>query len=336
MLVTLLAAVTAKRALITGIAGQDGSYLAELLLDKGYEVVGVVRQAPNESFERLQQIRDRIDLRQADLLDQKSLERVLHETEPQEVYNLAGASFVAGSWVHPVLTAELTAVGAVRLLEAVRAVRPTAAIYQASSSEMFGDVDEVPQSERTPCRPRTPYGAAKVLAHFMTVNYRQTHGLRTCSGILFNHESPRRGLEYVSRRVTHGAAAIKLGLQEHLSLGNLESRRDWGFAPDYVEAMWLMMQREELDDFVIGTGVAHSVRDLVETAFGHVGLDYEEHVKLDPALLRPSDVQELIADPAKAKDELGWEAKTGFAEVVRVMVDADLARLRGGAPLSSG
>src|SRR6476660_7917780 len=279
----------AKRALITGITGQDGSYLAELLLDKGYEVHGMVRRSSTENFERIQHLTDRIRLVQADLLDQSSLVEALEEAQPDEVYNLGAQSFVPTSWRQPVLTAEFTGVGVTRLLEAIRRVNPEIRFYQASSSEMFGKVREVPQSETTPFYPRSPYGVAKAYGHFITVNYRESYGLFAVSGILFNHESPRRGLEFVTRKVTHGVAAIKLGLTDHLSLGNLDAGRDWGFAGDYVRAMWLMMQQDEADDYVIATGVSHSVRQLVETAFAHAGLDWQQHVRTDPALLRPAE-----------------------------------------------
>jgi GDPmannose 4,6-dehydratase len=328
--------MSTKRALITGITGQDGSYLAELLLERGYEVHGLVRRASTETFERLNQIRDRISLHTGDLLDQRSLGDVLRECQPHEVYNLAAMSFVAASWTQPTLTAEFTGVGVTRMLEALREVCPDARFYQASSSEMFGKVRESPQNETTPFYPRSPYGVAKAYGHFITVNYRESYNLFACSGILFNHESPRRGLEFVTRKVAHGAAAIKLGLQGDMALGNLEARRDWGYAPEYVEAMWLMLQRDEPSDYVIGTGIDHSVGDLVEVAFDHVGLDPAEHVRLDPALVRPAEVDLLIADHAKAKRELGWEPRTSFEQLVRLMVDADLERLRAGAPVSAG
>jgi GDPmannose 4,6-dehydratase len=324
-----------KTALITGITGQDGSYLAELLLEKGYEVHGLVRRLSSENHDRLVGIRDRITLHTGDLLDQSSLLDVLRESEPDEVYNLAAMSFVAASWKQPTLTAEFTGVGVTRLLEALRQACPEARFYQASSSEMFGKVRETPQNELTPFYPRSPYGVAKVYGHFITVNYRESYDLFACSGILFNHESPRRGLEFVTRKVTHGAAAIKLGLADSLSLGNLDARRDWGYAPDYVEAMWLMLQQDEPEDFVIGTGVDHSVRDLVEIAFGHLDLDPDAYVKLDPALIRPAEVDLLIGDSSKAKEAMGWEPRTNFEQLVRLMVDADLERLRSGVPVSS-
>jgi len=327
--------VSSKRALITGITGQDGSYLAELLLSKGYEVTGMVRRASTEGFERLRHIRDDIQLHTGDLLDQRSLVDVLRASRPDEVYNLAAMSFVAASWVQPTLTAEFTGVGVTRMLEAMRETSPDARFYQASSSEMFGKVREVPQNEATPLYPRSPYGVAKAYGHFITVNYRESYDLFACSGILFNHESPRRGLEFVTRKVTHAAAAIKLGLMEEVEMGNLEARRDWGYAAEYVEAMWLMLQQDEPSDYVIGTGISHSVRDLVETAFDHVGIDPDEHVKIDPDLLRPAEVDDLIADRSKAQAELGWEPRTSFEELVRLVVDADLEVLRAGAPLSS-
>jgi len=323
----------ARRALITGITGQDGSYLAELLLEKGYEVHGMVRRLSSENYGRLEGIRDRINLHTGDLLDQSALVDVLRASEPDEVYNLAAMSFVAASWNQPVLTAEFTGTGVTRLLEAVRSACPEARFYQASSSEMFGKVREVPQSEETPFYPRSPYGVAKAYGHFITVNYRESYDLFATSGILFNHESPRRGLEFVTRKVTHTAAAIKLGLAKELALGNLDARRDWGYAPDYVEMMWMMLQHDEPDDFVVGTGEDHSVRELVEIAFAHLDLDHEEFVRIDPAFLRPAEVDQLIADPTKAREVLGWKPKTSFDELVRLMVDADLKRLEGGAPV---
>jgi len=322
----------AKRALITGITGQDGSHLAELLLEKDYEVHGMVRRSSTETFQRLEGFRDDIVLHTGDLLDQRSLVDVMRACEPGEIYNLAAMSFVAASWSQPVLTAEFTGVGATRMLEAMREVAPEARFYQASSSEMFGQVLEVPQTEKTPFYPRSPYGVAKAYAHFITVNYRESYDLFACSGILFNHEGPRRGLEFVTRKVTHAAAAIKLGLQEELTLGNLEAERDWGYAKDYVEAMWLMLQQDTPDDFVIATGETHSVRELVDTAFEHVGLDPEGHVRIDPAFLRPAEVEHLIGDAAKAREKLGWEPRTSFEELVHLMVDADLELLAGGAP----
>jgi GDPmannose 4,6-dehydratase len=324
-----------RRALITGITGQDGSYLAEFLLDRGYEVHGLVRGASTENLQRLSAVRKRITLHPGDLLDQRSLVDVLRETRPDEVYNLGAMSYVAASWRQPTLTAELSGLSVTRMLEALREVRPEARFYQASSSEMFGKVREVPQNERTPFYPRSPYGVAKAYGHFITVNYRESYDLFACSGILFNHESPRRGLEFVTRKVTHGAAAIKLGLHRELALGNLEARRDWGYAPEYVEAMWLMLQRDEPGDYVVGTGMDHSVQDLVEIAFDHVGLDPADHVRSDPDLARPAEVDSLIADSSKAKHELGWEPRTSFEELVRLMVDADLRRLEAGAPIAS-
>jgi GDPmannose 4,6-dehydratase len=321
-----------RRALITGITGQDGSHLADLLLEKGYEVHGMVRRASTETFQRLQHIRDRIALHTGDLLDQRSLGDVLRECQPHEIYNLAAMSFVAASWNQPVLTADFTGVGVTRMLEAMREVAPQARFYQASSSEMFGKVREVPQNEQTPFYPRSPYGVAKAYGHFITVNYRESYDLFACSGISFNHEGPRRGLEFVTRKVTHGAAAIKLGLEDHLPLGNLDAERDWGYAKDYVEAMWLMLQQDEPDDYVIATGQAHSVRELVEIAFAHVDLDPEQCVRLDPRFLRPAEVDHLIGDYSKARERLGWEPRTSFEELVKLMVDSDLELLRRGVP----
>ena len=323
-----------RRALITGVTGQDGSYLAELLLDKDYDVYGVVRRASTESLERIEHLVGRIALVQADLLDQLSLISALEEAAPQEVYNLAAQSFVPTSWRQPVLTAEFTAVGVTRVLEAIRAVDPEIRFYQASSSEMFGQVRETPQTELTPFHPRSPYGVAKTYGHFITVNYRESYDLFAVSGILFNHESPRRGLEFVTRKISDGVARIKLGLADELRLGNLDARRDWGFAGDYVEAMWLMLQAEEPVDYVIGTGAARSVREFVDAAFAHAGLDGSDVVVVDEALLRPAEVDHLVANPAKARDELGWEPRTSFDELARMMVDADIERLRRarGAP----
>ena len=315
------------RALITGITGQDGSYLAELLLAKGYEVAGVVRRTSHHSYERIEHLIDRMEIVAADLLDQHSLTQVIKETQPDEVYNLAAQSYVPTSWTQPVLTGEFTALGVTRILEAIRLAHPAARFYQASSSEMFGRVRETPQTETTSFYPRSPYGVAKVYGHWITVNYRESYGIFAVSGILFNHESPRRGIEFVTRKVTDAAARIKLGLAGELRLGNLEARRDWGFAGDYVDAMWRMLQQTEPKDFVIGTGVTHSVRDLVQAAFGHVGLDYEKYVKVDPRFIRPAEVDLLLADPSRARAELGWEPKVGFEELVAMMVDADLARL---------
>jgi GDPmannose 4,6-dehydratase len=317
---------------VTGITGQDGSYLAELLLEKGYEVHGMVRRSSTETFQRLEGIRDELVLHTGDLLDQRSLVDVLRECEPDEIYNLAAMSFVAASWSQPVLTAEFTATGVTRMLEAMREAAPEARFYQASSSEMFGKVLEVPQRETTPFYPRSPYGVAKCYGHFITVNYRESYNLFACSGILFNHESERRGLEFVTRKVTHGAAAIKLGLQDDLALGNLDAERDWGYAKDYVEAMWLMLQQDEPDDFVIATGEAHSVRELVDVAFDQVGIDPETKVRIDPRFLRPAEVEHLVGDASKARERLGWEPRTAFDEMVRLMVDADLELLARGVP----
>jgi len=324
--------MAAKRALITGITGQDGSYLAEFLLEKGYEVHGMVRRSSTETFQRLAEFRDNVVLHTGDLLDQRSLVDVLRESEPDEIYNLAAMSFVAASWSQPVLTAEFTAVGVTRILEAMREVVPEARFYQASSSEMFGQVREVPQRETTPFYPRSPYGVAKCYGHFITVNYRESYGLFAASGILFNHESERRGLEFVTRKVTHGAAAIKLGLADELALGNLDAERDWGYAKDYVEAMWLLLQHDEPEDFVIATGEVHSVRKLVEVAFGHAGLDPEDHIRIDERYLRPAEVEHLVGDPSKAREKLGWEPRTSFEEMTRRMVDADLELLGRGVP----
>ncbi len=320
------------RALITGITGQDGSYLAEVLLEKGYEVHGMVRRSSTEAFQRLEHIRDSLIVHTGDLLDQRSLGDVLRACEPHEIYNLAAMSFVAASGNQPVLTAECTAAGVTRMLEAMREIVPEARFYQASSSEMFGKVREAPQNERTPFYPRSPYGVAKVYGHFITVNYRESYGLFCSCGILFNHESPRRGLEFVTRKVTHGVASIKLGLTDRLALGNLDARRDWGFARDYAEAMWLMLQEPEPEDFVIATGVSHSVRDLVGVAFAHAGLDPEEYVVVDPRLLRPAEVEHLVGDYAKAREQLGWRPTTGFDELIQRMVDADLELLASGVP----
>jgi GDPmannose 4,6-dehydratase len=316
-----------RRALITGITGQDGSYLAELLLGKGYRVFGIVRRSSTESFERIGHLTGRIELIQADLLDQYSLIEAIRASEPHEVYNLAAQSFVPTSWGQPVLTGEFTALGVTRMLEAIRAVDPQIRFYQASSSEMFGKVLEVPQRETTPFYPRSPYGVAKVYGHYITVNYRESYNLFAVSGILFNHESPRRGLEFVTRKVTDGVARIKLGLATELRLGNLDARRDWGFAGDYVEAMWLMLQQETPDDYVVSTGETHPVRELVELAFGRVGLDWQNYVVEDAAFFRPAEVDLLIGDPSKARERLGWEPRTSFPDLVHMMVDADMARL---------
>ena len=318
-----------KRALITGITGQDGSHLADLLLDKGYEVHGMVRRSSGERFERLEHIRSRLTLHQGDLLDHRSLVDALRASRPDEIYNLAAMSFVHVSWSQPVLTAEFTGVGVTRLLEAMREVCPDARFYQASSSEMFGKVREVPQTELTPLHPRSPYGVAKTYGHYITVNYRESYGLHASSGILFNHEGPRRGREFVTRKVTHAAAAIKLGLQDELSLGNLDAERDWGYAGDYVEAMWLMLQQDEASDYVIATNRTHSVRQLVERAFSRVDLDPSEYVRIDPEHLRPAEVDRLRGDYTKAREQLGWEPRTTFEELVDLMVDADLERLSG-------
>jgi GDPmannose 4,6-dehydratase len=320
--------VSRRVALITGITGQDGSYLAELLLEKGYRVVGMVRRSSTENFYRIEHIRDRIELEQADLLDQYSLIDVLKRVQPAEVYNLAAMSFVPTSWSQPVLTTEFDAVGVTRVLEAIRLTNPEARFYQASSSEMFGKVREVPQRETTPFHPRSPYGVAKVYGHHITVNYRESYGLFACSGILFNHESPRRGKEFVTRKVTDGVARIKLGLAEELKLGNLSAHRDWGFAGDYVRAMWLMLQQDAPDDYVIATGESHSVQELVELAFQHVGLDWKKYVREDPSLIRPAEVDTLLGDWSHAREKLGWKPEVSFAQLVQKMVDADLAVLR--------
>jgi GDPmannose 4,6-dehydratase len=314
-------------ALITGITGQDGSYLAELLLAKGYDVWGMVRRSSTESYERIDHMRDRLRFVQADLLDQSSLSAALVAAEPDEVYNLAAQSFVPTSWTQPVLTAEFTAVGVTRMLEAIRQVDPSVRFYQASSSEMYGRVRETPQDEHTPFYPRSPYGVAKVYGHYITVNYRESYGLFACSGILFNHESPRRGLEFVTRKVTDGVARIKHGMADELVLGNLDARRDWGFAGDYVEAMWRMLQQDEPDDYVVATGETNTVERLVELAFEHAGLDRDEHVRTDPSLIRPAEVDLLVGDPGKARERLGWSPTYDFEGLVRMMVDADLERL---------
>jgi GDPmannose 4,6-dehydratase len=317
-----------KRALITGITGQDGSYLAELLLDKGYEVHGMVRRSSTERFERIEHLRDRITLHQGDLLDQRSLVDALRASRPDEVYNLAAMSFVAVSWIQPTLTAEFTGVGVTRMLEAVRETCPDARFYQASSSEMFGKVRQVPQDESTPFYPRSPYGVAKVYGHHITVNYRESYGLFGCSGIMFNHESERRGLEFVTRKISWHAAAIKLGLAQELRLGNLDAERDWGYAVDYVEAMWLMLQQERADDYVIATGEPHSVRECAEIAFARVGLEWRDHVVVDDAFKRPAEVDRLVGDASKAQRELGWTPRVAFRELIELMVDADLKLLR--------
>ena len=320
------------RALITGITGQDGSYLAELLLEKGYDVTGVVRRSSAPNLWRIEHLLDRITLRPGDLLDQQSLMRIIQDVRPDEIYNLAAMSFVPASWDQPLLTGEYNSMGVTRLLEAVRQVDLDVRIYQASSSEMFGRVREVPQTELTPFYPRSPYGVSKVFGHYITVNYRESYGLFAVSGILFNHESPRRGLEFVTRKVSDGVARIKLGLADRLALGNLDAQRDWGYAGDYVRAMWLMLQQDTADDYVIATGVSHSVRELVEIAFGHAGLDWRRFVHTDPSLLRPAEVDHLVGDASKAKSALGWHPAVSFEQLVRMMVDADLARLTGGSP----
>jgi len=316
-----------KKALITGITGQDGSYLAELLLSEGYKVYGMVRRASTETFERINHIKDKITLVQADLLDELSLIHIMKEIKPDEIYNLAAMSFVPTSWSQPILTGEFTGIGVTKILEAMRHVCPEAKFYQASSSEMYGKVQEVPQTEKTPFYPRSPYGVSKVYGHYITVNYRESYNLFTVSGILFNHESPRRGKEFVTRKVTDGVARIKLGVQEKLMLGNLDSERDWGFAGDYVRAMYMMMQHPEPETFVIATGQTHSVQRLVEVAFDRVGLNWKDHVEIDPALIRPAEVDQLLGNPAKAKKILGWEPEVSFEQLVEMMVDADIKRV---------
>jgi GDPmannose 4,6-dehydratase len=322
-----------KTALITGVTGQDGSYLAELLLSKGYLVVGMVRRTSTINFDRIKHIQDKLELVQGDLLDQSSLIEILREYQPQEVYNLAAQSFVPTSWKQPVLTGEFTALGVTRMLEALRNVNSNSRFYQASSSEMFGKVQEVPQTEKTSFYPRSPYGVAKVYGHWITVNYRESYGLHASSGILFNHESPRRGLEFATHKITLAAAKIKLGQQKDVHLGNLEARRDWGFAGDYVEGMWLMLQQSEPDDFVLATGETHSVREFAELAFQRVGLDYREHVVVDQKFFRPAEVELLVGNPAKAHSLLGWEPSVSFPELVHMMVDADLEALQNGHSL---
>ena len=318
-----------KKALITGITGQDGTYLAELLLSKGYQVTGMVRRASTETFDRIAHFKDRINLRQADLLDQFSLVKLLDDIQPDEIYNLAAMSFVPTSWTQPVLTGEFTALGVTKILEAMRMVCPKARFYQASSSEMFGKVLETPQTEKTPFYPRSPYGVAKVYGHFITVNYRESYNLFALSGILFNHESPRRGKEFVTRKITDGVARIKLGLQKELRMGNLDSKRDWGFAGDYVRAMWLMLQQETADDYVVASGETHSVREFLQLAFAHVGLNYEDYVVIDPEFIRPAEVELLLGNPAKAKKKLGWKPEVSFKQLVTMMVDADMDRQMG-------
>jgi len=320
-----------KTALITGITGQDGSYLAEFLLGKGYRVCGMVRRSSTENFQRIEHIRDRVELYQADLLDQTSIAQVLQQIRPDEVYNLAAMSFVPTSWAQPVLTAEFTALGVTRLLDALRQHCPQARFYQASSSEMFGKVHETPQSETTPFHPRSPYGVAKVYGHYITVNYRESYDLFACSGLLFNHESPRRGLEFVTRKITHAVARIKLGLDHELRLGNLQAKRDWGFAGDYIRAMWMMLQQDTPDDYVIGTGETHSVEEFVQLAFDRAGIDWNKHVVIDPAFYRPAEVDLLLANPTKARTTLGWELEVSFEKLVHMMVDADIATLKGHA-----
>ncbi|BCS34707.1 GDP-mannose 4,6-dehydratase [Luteitalea sp. TBR-22] len=321
----------AKTALITGITGQDGSYLAEFLLGKGYRVVGTVRRSSAPNLWRIEHLLDRIELRPADLLDQLSIVRLVEDVKPDELYNLGAMSFVPASWDTPLLTGEFNSQGVTRVLEAIRQVKPDTRFYQASSSEMFGKVRAVPQSEDTPFHPRSPYGVSKVFGHYITVNYRESYGMFACSGILFNHESPRRGLEFVTRKVTDGVARIKLGLADTLPLGNLDARRDWGFAGDYVKAMWLMLQQSTPDDYVVATGETHPVKELVEIAFSHVGLDWEKYVRVDPRFLRPAEVDLLIGDPAKAHAQLGWKREVDFRGLVTMMVDADVARLEKGA-----
>lgn len=318
-----------KKALITGITGQDGSYLAELLISKGYEVTGMVRRASTETFERIAHFKDQVTLRQADLLDQFSLVKILEETQPDEIYNLAAMSFVPTSWNQPVLTGEFTALGVTKLLEAMRMVCPKAHFYQASSSEMFGKVVETPQSESTPFYPRSPYGVAKAYGHFITVNYRESYNLFACSGILFNHESPRRGKEFVTRKITDAVARIKTGSLKELRMGNLDAKRDWGFSGDYVRAMWMMLQQDQPDDYVVATGETHSVREFLEIAFSHVGLRYEDYVVIDPRFIRPAEVDLLLGNPAKAHARLGWKPEVSFEQLVTMMVDADMDRQMG-------
>jgi len=325
-----------KRAVVTGITGQDGSYLAELLLENGYEVIGVVRRSSAPNLWRIEHLLDRLTLRPGDLLDQLSLVRLIDECRPQEFYNLAAMSFVPASWDQPMLTGEFNSLGVTRVLEAIRQVDPKIKLYQASSSEMYGKVREVPQTELTPFYPRSPYGVSKVFGHYITVNYRESYDLFAVSGILFNHESPRRGLEFVTRKVTDGVARIKLGVQESLSLGNLDAHRDWGFSGDYVRAMWMMLQQDRPDDYVIASGVSHSVRDLVEIAFSHVGLEWQRYVRIDPRLIRPAEVDHLIGDASKAKRELGWTPTVDFKALIEMMVDADLDRIARTLPAQAG
>jgi len=318
-----------KKALITGITGQDGSYLAELLLSKGYKVTGMVRRASTETFDRIQHIKDQIELVQGDLLDQFSLVSIMEKVQPDEIYNLAAMSFVPTSWSQPILTGEFTGLGVTKILEAMRRVCPKAHFYQASSSEMFGRVIETPQTERTPFYPRSPYGVAKVYGHFITVNYRESYDLFALSGILFNHESPRRGKEFVTRKITDAVARIKMGKQKELRMGNLDAKRDWGFSGDYVRAMWMMLQQDKPEDYVVATGETHSVREFLQIAFSHVGLNYEDYVVVDPAFIRPAEVDLLLGDPTKAKTQMGWKPEVSFEQLVTMMVDADMARQRG-------
>lgn len=317
-----------KRALITGLTGQDGSYLADFLLEKGYEVFGVVRRSSTESCERIEHLKGKVTILQGDLTDQHSLIAAIKESNPDEIYNLGAQSFVPTSWNQPIFTGQVTGLGVTRMLEAIRATNLKIKFYQASSSEMFGKIREVPQSEKTPFCPRSPYGIAKLYGHWLTVNYRESYGLFACSGILFNHESPRRGYEFVTRKITNAVARIKLGLQKELRLGNLDVKRDWGFAGDYVKAMWLMLQQDKPDDYVIGTGETHSVREFAEIAFNHVGLNYKDYVKVDKRFFRPAEVHLLVANPAKAREKLGWKPTVSFKELVKMMVDADLGRLK--------
>ncbi len=321
-----------KTALITGITGQDGSYLSELLLEKGYRVYGMVRRTSLEKFDRIEHIKDRVTLIQGDLTDQSSLDEAVKTVQPDEVYNLAAQSFVPASWNQPTLTGEVTGIGVTRILESVRKIKPDARFYQASTSEMFGKVRESPQSELTPFHPRSPYGVAKVYGHFITVNYRESYNIFACSGILFNHESPRRGLEFVTRKITHGVARIKLGLANELRLGNLDAKRDWGYAGDYVHAMWLMLQQDAAEDYVVATGETHSVREFVEAAFGHAGLDWKKYVAVDPKFIRPAEVDLLVGDPSKARKKLGWKPMMSFDGLVRTMVEEDIKSLRASAP----
>jgi len=324
------------KALITGITGQDGSYLADFLLSKGYDVYGMVRRSSTETFERIAHIKDRLILKQADLLDQLSLIKLLEDVQPDEIYNLAAMSFVPTSWNQPVLTGEFTGIGVTRVLEAIRQICPGTKFYQASSSEMFGKVREIPQNELTPFHPRSPYGASKAYGHYITINYRESYNLFNVSGILFNHESPRRGKEFVTRKITDGVARIKLGLAEKLRMGNLDAKRDWGFAGDYVKAMWMMLQQEKADDYIIATGIAHSVMEFIELAFAHVDLDWKKYVVQDPEFMRPAEVDHLLGDSSKARKVLGWEPEVQFEELVNMMVDADLAKLGKGQKTDDG